>query len=267
MRQNKQEQENILSFPSLTANFLVWGRPELAVGRNLKVNEFWSFNNVLDAKRNLWVFDVVVVKSNWKSHEIFWRLYPGAGQHKLKELVSQDGDGQEQCCFLFLPFQVLVSLLSQFCMDHEESFGLFTEPVLYGPWRVFLAEKCMYVFDPMHPSPAVSPRSGLLPLVYHWLPLYWSWLLSPFLEKHDSTFSLATAVFPISLHWKNLKLLADSGSMFLHLSSAHSSGFSSPLHHWTGSYRINSSLPTSQLISQPLLMWLTTPPSWAIFFH
>ena len=62
-----------------------------------------------------------------------------------------------------------VSLLSQFCIDHEKSFRLFTEPVLYGPWRGFLAEKCVYVLDRAL-SPAISPCSCLLPLVYHWLP-------------------------------------------------------------------------------------------------
>lgn len=182
------------------------------------------------------------------------KVVPRSRQHKLKELVSQDGDGQEQCCFLFLPFQVLVSLLSQFCMDHEEVFrSLYWASSVWTVKSLSCRKRCMYVFDPMHSHLQISPAAvSFLLCIIDFPSLLDLDLLSPFLEKHDSTFSLATAVFPISLHWKNLKLLADSGSMFLHLSSAHSSGFSSPLHHWTGSYRINSSLPTSQLISQPL---------------
>ena len=169
-------------------------------------------------------------------------------------------------CFYLFKFQFLywassvwtmkslsVSLLSRFCMDREESFLQRSACMSLIPCTLTCRQHLQ-----LSPSSCVSLTSpSLLDLD----------LLSPILEKHDSTFSLATALFPVSLHWKNLKLLADSRSMFLHLSSAHSSGFSSPLHHWTGSYRINSSLPTSQLISQPLLMWLTTPPSWAMFFH
>ena len=169
-------------------------------------------------------------------------------------------------CFYLFKFQFLywassvwtmkslsVSLLSRFCMDREESFLQRSACMSLIPCTLTCRQPLQ-----LSPSSCVSLTSpSLLDLD----------LLSPILEKHDSTFSLATALFPVSLHWKNLKLLADSGSMFLHLSSAHSSGFSSPLHHWTGSYRINSSLPTSQLSSQPLLMWLTTPPSWAMFFH
>lgn len=90
-------------------------------GRNLKLNKFWSFDNVLGAKHNPWS-SYVVVKSNWGSHEMFWKFYPGAGTYTLRELVSQDGDGKEKCCFVFLPFQVSVSLLSQFCMEYKGSF-------------------------------------------------------------------------------------------------------------------------------------------------
>ena len=106
--------------PSLTDNFWVWGRPELVGGRKLKLNKFWSFDNVLGAKHN--PRGSYVVKSHWESHEMFWKFYPGAGKYKLRELVSQDGDGKGKCCLLFLPFQVSVSLLSQFRMEYKGSF-------------------------------------------------------------------------------------------------------------------------------------------------
>lgn len=103
------------------------------------------------------------------------------------------------------------------------SFGFFTEPVLYGPWRVFRSlywassvwtvkesflqrDACMSLIPctltcSLHrrsPSSCVSLTPLSLDLD----------LLSPFLEKHDSTFSLATAVFPISLHWKKFETVS-----------------------------------------------------------